>query len=851
MKSRSILKSYRRVSVMLSLLAMSAVLAVAFQGSVPAGAPAVPASSIAQELRAFGVLGSVLLIGAHPDDENSLLITYLSRGRHYRTAYLSVTRGDGGQNVLGPEFGEELGVIRTQELLAARRIDGGRQFFTRAIDFGYSKSPDETLRIWDRRQVLSDVVRVIRTFRPDVVITGSPDPSPGQHGHHIASAILGMEGFKLAGDSKTFPDQLDTLTPWQPKRILRGGGFGRGGAAENAQALRIDVGGTDPLTGESFSSISGRSRTQHKTQFGNMSGRGGGGGPSYQSFVLLGGAPATADPMDGIDTTWARIPGGSEIARITGEAVEKFDPNNPAASVHLLLTIRARVAALPSDALMDEKRLQLDKIILDCLGLTVASTVHQAEVVPGEALTLHNTVTVRSAVVPVKWQGLRAPGMAQPLQFGEALQVNQSASHDAQLKLPSDMPLSQPYWLREEPATGLYRVDNPKLIGQPGNPPALLVRFDLEIGGRQFEVTAEPLQVDSEPEKGGNADSLLATEGRKLEAVAPIALAFASEVRLFAPAAVRTIEVEVRALRAGAAGSLRLGVPAGWRVAPSTQSFRLTKVDDKAKLSFNVTAPANPATAVITAEAAVGGRRYRNARVDIHYEHIPQLLLQPIARIRAVSLDLQKRGSRVGYLPGAGDSVAGALAQMGYEVKLLTGADLTAEGLRGLDAVVIGVRAFNVRDDLAAHLPALFEYVKAGGNVLEQYNRPNGLKTDQFAPYSLRLSNDRVTDENAAVTFLAPDHPVLTTPNKISSADFEGWIQERGIYYPNQWDDRWTAILASGDPGEEPLKSGLLVAQYGEGYFVYTGLVFFRELSAGVPGAYRLFANMVSLGKEK
>jgi hypothetical protein len=516
----------------------------------------------------------------------------------------------------------------------------------------------------------------------------------------------------------------------------------------------------------------------------------------------------------------------------------------------MLLAMRARVAALPGDVLVDEKRQQLDKIILDCLGLTVASTLRQAEVVPGEMLTLRNTVTVRSAVVPVEWKGLRAPGMTQPPQFKEPLRLNQSASRDAQLKLPSDMPLSQPYWLREEAATGLHRVDNPKLIGLPENPPVLLVHFDLEIGGRLFTITTEPMQAESNPGKSGNAGSNLDTESRKLEVIAPVTLAFASEVRLFAPAAVRTVEVEVRVLRPGAAGSLRLDAPAGWQVAPSAQSFRLAKVDDKARLSFNVTAPAQPASAVITAEADVGGRRYRNARVDIHYEHIPPILLQPLVRIRAVSLDLQKRGSRVGYLPGAGDSVAGALAQMGYEVKLLTGADLTAEGLRGLDAVVIGVRAFNVRDDLAARLPALFEYVKAGGNVIEQYNRPNGLKTDQFAPYSLRLSNDRVTDENAAVTFLAPGHPALTTPNKISSADFEGWIQERGIYYPNQWDDRWTAILASGDPGEEPLKSGLLVAQYGEGYFVYTGLVFFRELSAGVPGAYRLFANLVSLGKK-
>jgi hypothetical protein len=322
------------------------------------------------------------------------------------------------------------------------------------------------------------------------------------------------------------------------------------------------------------------------------------------------------------------------------------------------------------------------------------------------------------------------------------------------------------------------------------------------------------------------------------------------EVRLFSPAATRPVAVQVKALRPDARGSLRLEAPAGWQVSPSVQPFRLARVGDKATLSFNVTAPAKPAAAFVTAQAEVNNRTYRNARVEIRYNHIPPILLHPAAHVRAVGLDMQTRGKRVGYLPGAGDSIAGALEQMGYEVKMLTGADLTVDGLRGLDAVLVGVRAFNVRDDLASHLPGLFDFVKAGGTVVEQYNRPNGLKTSQFAPYGLRLSNDRITDENAAVTFLAPNHPVLNTPNRITSDDFVGWIQERGIYYPNQWDSQWIPILASSDPGEDPLKGGLLVAQSGEGYFVYTGLVFFRELSAGVPGAYRLFANLVSLGRK-
>jgi LmbE family N-acetylglucosaminyl deacetylase len=851
MQMRSSSKSYWRLIVTLGLLAASVALTFPFQGGVPSPAPVVPATVIEQQLLEFNVLGTVLYVAAHPDDENSQLIASMARGRHYRAAYLAFTRGDGGQNVMGPEFGEELGVIRTQELLAARRIDGGRQFFTRAIDFGYSKSADETLRIWDRQQVLSDVVRVIRTFRPDVMITGaSPETAPGQHGHHTASAILALEAFKLAGDAKSFPEQLEYLAPWQPKRIFLGRG-GRGGTGESTGTLRIDVGGNDPVTGESFSSISGRSRSKHMTQFGDISGRGGGGtGPVYQSFVLAGGPAAMTDLMDGVDTTWSRIPGGAEIGKIAGQAIREFDQKIPAASVPLLLSLRSKAATLPADAIVDEKRQLLDKIILDCLELTVESAAPQAEVVPGESFTLHNTVMARSAVVPVEWKGVRTAGMTQPLQFSESLRPNQPASRDAQIRLPSDIPLSQPYWLREEAATGLYRVDNPKLIGLPENPPILPVRFDLVIGGQAFTITTEPRQTEPSAQRGANAGSSSGGTGRRLEVIAPVALAFPFEVRLFSPAATRPVSIEVRALRPDIRGSLRLEAPAGWQVSPPAQSFRLAKVGDKTTLSFNVTAPAKPAAAFVTAQAEVNNRPYRNARVEIRYDHIPPILLQPTARIRAVGLDMQTRGKRVGYLPGAGDSIAGALEQMGYEVKKLTGADFTPDALRGLDAVVVGVRAFNVRDDLASHLQGLFDYVKAGGTLVEQYNRPNGLKTDQFAPYALRLSNDRITDENAAVTFLAPNHPVLNIPNRIISDDFVGWIQERGIYYPNQWDDQWIPILACSDPGEEPLKGGLLVAQYGEGYFVYTGLVFFRELSAGVPGAYRLFANLVSLGRK-
>jgi LmbE family N-acetylglucosaminyl deacetylase len=790
-----------------------------------------------RELRGFRELGSVLYVAAHPDDENTQLIAYLARGRGYRTAYLSLTRGDGGQNVIGPEFFEELGVIRTQELLAARRLDGGRQFFSRAVDFGFSKSSAETLRIWDRKAVVSDIVRVIRTFRPDVIITRF-SPQGGGHGHHTASAILAVEAFPLAGDPKAFPDQVGDLAPWQPKRILQdGGGFGRGGGGP----LRIEIGGDDPVTGESLGTLAAKSRSMHKSQgFGNFGGRGGR-GPQMDAFTLLGGEPATKDIIDGVDTSWARVPGGAEIARLADEAVAKFDMKSPAASMPALLAIRERVASLPSDPVVLEKRRQLDRALQGCLGLVVETTVPRAEVVPGEVLHLRHSATV-AAGVPVSWIGVSYPRTRRRIDLSSIDFINLKAggrtTRDVDQTLPADAPLGQPYWLREEHSVGLFRVEPATLIGRPENPPAFLVVYHFMVGGQTLEIDDVPVQA---AENG--------QPPRRLDVIAPVSLRPLSGVRLFAPVAERRVEVEITAARDGAAGTLDLKAPDGWTVTPASRPFRLATAGESARLTFTVKAPSAPGTAALTAEARVGDRTWSTGRVVIRHEHIPVQLLQPPARLKAVALDLATRGRRVGYLPGAGDRVAEGLEEMGYEVVRLAGADLNREKLAGLDAVVIGVRAYNVRDDLAAHLPALFAYVEGGGTVVAQYNRPNGLKTSRIAPYDLRLSDARITDENAPVTFLALDHPALSTPNKIAASDMEGWVQERGIYFPTQWGSPFTPILASGDPGEAPLKGGLLVAKHGRGHFVYTGLVFFRQLPAGVPGAYRLFANLVSLGK--
>lgn len=816
---------------------------------------AVPDSpkAIAQELRRFNELGSVLHVAAHPDDENRPLLAFLSRGRGLRTAYLSINRGDGGQNEIGPEFGEKLGVARTQELLAGRRIDGARQFFTRAIDFGYSKSMDEALAIWDRKEVLGDVVRIIRTFRPDVIITRfAPVAQPGNHGHHNASAFLALEAFKISGDPKAYPEQIaEGLAPWQPKRILQnGGGGGRGGAAPaSGDVLRIEAGGSDVVTGEAFTAIAARTSAMHKTQgVGGGFGGGAGGGPRQESFIFLDGEPATKDILDGVDATWRRFSGGAEIGKMTDEVIAQFKAEDPAASVPALLAIRAKLAGVAKgDPVANDKRAQLDRILQACLGLSVETTVPQAEVVPGEMIQMHHSMSVKAAI-PVKWTGLRFPAAGGTNDFtstgSEALKT---AERDVSILLPKQTPVSQPYWLREEGTPGMYHVDNPAMIGRPENPSAFPVEYVFEVGGQNLVVVTEPVQlVAGAPE---------AQRKRPLTVIPPVSLDFPFEVALFAPGATKQVEVEVTAARNGVTGDVRLDAAQGWKVSPASRPFQLAKVGDKARFTFSVVAPAQPAAAEFTAVATVGGTRFNNGRYEISYAHLPLQLLQSPARLKVAAFDFAIRGQNIGYLPGAGDSVAENLEEMGYRVRQLSGADLTAEKLKGLDAVVIGVRAFNERADFAANLPGLLAYVEAGGTVIAQYNRPNGLRTQQLGPYPLSIQGPapqlRVTDENAPVIFRLPDHPALTTPNKLAAADFNGWVQERGAYFPGTWDkEHYDAPLAMSDPGEKQPDSSLLVAKYGKGYYVYTGLGFFRQLPAGVPGAYRLFANLVSLGKE-
>ena len=813
-----------------------ALLAGLLLANVAPAAP-LPAGDILHELQSFRVTGSVLYVAAHPDDENNRLLPFLARGRNLRTAYLSLTRGDGGQDLIGPQLGAELGVIRTQELLAARRIDGATQYFTRARDFGFSKDSAGTLLLWDRQQVLADIVRVIRTFRPDVVITRFSLIPGGTHGHHTASAILALEAFKLAGDPTAFPEQLATLSPWQPKRILWNS-FNRAnfGPDTTPGVIRLEAGGFDPLQGESFGEIGARGRSMHKSQ---GEGRLGLRGSAIETFQLLAGEPASTDLMDGVDTTWARFLGGADIGKLSGEVIAHFNSLDPSASVPALLEIRSKLAALPADPLVAEKRTQLDRILQGCLGLFVETTMPTAQVVPGESLKLKHTVIVRTAV-PVRWLGVRGPTGelgGPPL----ALAPNVSSSLESTPVLSSHTPLTHPYWLQEESSEGMFRVEDQSLIGRPENPPVFPLLQVFEVGGQQLVIPDGPVQVISDPVRGELR--------RPLEVIAPVEVNWGQSLELFAPGTSKTVTVELTAARGDVAGQLSLDSPADWQVSPTVLDFHLGAVGERAKFSFTVTAPAKLGSAVITAKTTVAERHYHRSKSEIRYDHIPVQLLQWSAQLKAVSLELATRGHAVGYLAGAGDAVPESLMRMGYAVTALSAADLTPEKLARFDAVVLGVRAFNTHDDLAPRLPALFAYAEQGGTVIVQYNTVNGLRSPKLAPFDLKLSDDRVTIASAPVTLLAPSHPALAGPNQIGEADFSGWAQERARYVPRTWGEAFVPLLASGDPGEKPLNGTLLVARSGKGYFVYTSLSFFRELPAGVPGAYRLFANLLSLGK--
>ena len=780
-------------------------------------------------LEKLSVTGSVLMIAAHPDDENTAFLAYLARGRKVQTGYLSLTRGEGGQNVIGSEQGRVLGQIRTQELLAARRIDGAEQFFSRAVDFGFSKTAEETLAKWDREAVLGDVVRVIRQFRPDVIVLRFSGTPRDGHGQHQASAILGREAFAAAADPKRFPEQLSEVQPWQAKRLMWNV-FAftpqqQAEAAKMPNRIEVDTGAYDALLGYSYEEIAGISRSQHRSQAMGAPERR---GSSKQSFVLVTGEAATKDLLEGVDTSWGRVADAPGVGALLARAATVFRPREPGAALALLAQARPLIAR-SRDAIARRKLIELDEAIALVANVWVDATASRATASPGESVKISAQVIERSGI-PVTLQSVGLEGGAS-VELKKRVEDNILFTHSLDWVATS----ADPKWP----------------VQSPEPHPPVSCRFLIQVAGQQIELVR--------PVHYRYVDRVRGELTRAFVVVPPVSVRLAETAVLFPTSAPREVVVEVHGFAANTSGEVFLAIPgSGWKVTPVSQPFRLQAAGEQAALSFQVTPPRDAAVLKARAVARVQGQEYAKALTTIDYPHIPETILIEEPQSTLARADVAIRAKKVGYVNGAGDEVAGALRQMGCDVSVITADELARGDLHGYDAIVTGVRTYNVREDVRANEQRLLDYVSAGGTLVVQYNVLEGgavgndpTKLGRLGPYPLTLGKDRVTVEESPIEFLKSSSPVLSSPNKISNADFVGWVQEQGLYYPSAWDSKYETVLASNDPGEKTLTSGILWTRFGKGAYAYTSLSFFRQLPAGVPGAYRLFANLLSLGKVK
>ncbi len=804
-------------------------------------------SQIYDAVQKLNVLGSVLYVAAHPDDENTRLIAYMANEAKARTAYLSLTRGDGGQNLIGPEIRELLGVIRTQELLAARRVDGGEQLFSRANDFGYSKHPNETLEIWNKDEVLADVVWAIRTFKPDVIINRFDHRTPGTtHGHHTTSAMLSHEAFDLSNDPTKYSSQLELTEIWQPKRLFFNTSWWFYGSrekfekADKRNMLNFDIGVYYPTRGMSNNEVAALASSQHLCQgFGRLSQR----GTQEEYIEFLKGEPldGTNNIFAGIDTSWNRIEGGKAIGNILNTIEANFNFINPAAHLPQLLEAYKLLQNVKDEHWKNVKTKELKTIIEACTGLYLEASANTPNAAPNSEVTLKIEALNRSnATINLVSYNLSTieNGISKDMEMAE----NKRLNFEENIAIPFDMSYTAPYWLNKQSTLGMYSVKEQNLIGLPETPRAVYVDFNLNIEGTPITITKPVIYRYSKPDKGELY--------RPFEIVPEVSASISDKVFIFENDQQKEIEITVKAGRDAVEGFVKMAYPNDWTVYPAKQKIEIANKGDVQKLVFTVIPPKGQSEGLITPMVNINDKYYTDELVEIDYEHIPyQTVLVP-SESKVVRLNIEKRGENIGYIEGAGDVVPESLRQIGYNVTVIKPEQISAENLQNFDAVVVGIRAYNILDELKFKQKYLLDYVYEGGNLIIQYNTNRRLKTDNISPFHLKLSRDRVTDENATVNILDANHPILNFPNKIGPEDFEGWVQERGLYFPNEWSEEFTPLFSMNDKGESSKEGSLLIAQYGKGNYIYSGLSFFRQFPAGVSGAYRLFINMLSAGKE-
>ncbi len=795
-----------------------------------------------QALRKLNVLGSVLYIAAHPDDENTRLISYLSKDRLYRTGYLSMTRGDGGQNLIGDEQGIELGLIRTQELLAARRVDGGEQFFTRAYDFGYSKTAAETFAKWDKEKILGDVVWVIRKLQPDIIINRFPETGEGGHGHHTASGILANEAFAAAADPSRFPEQLKYVAVWQAKRVLWNTfNFGGNNTTRDDQ-FKLDVGGYNPLLGKSYGEISAEGRSQHKSQgFGVPASR----GEALEYFKATKGDQPVSDLMDGVDLTWNKEQEGEAVKRIIDSLTTSFDFLQPEKSVKGLVTLYQKLMGMRPGYWRDVKLRETQQLIEQCSGLFMDVTTTEQFAVQTDSLRVNFTFNNRLGA-DISLEKVIAAGFDTSL--SRSLTKNRNLSFSKTVYIGAERPITQPYWLEKKMEEGYYNVSDQQKIGQADVDPSLQAVVQVRAYGVSLNFLKPVKYKFTDPVKGELYQPLVV--------IPPVLISPDENVKISKDGnnfeGVLNMTGKKKGFRTFI-NDVGREQPDNVKVQYTPDKLVFEERNKSIPVSYSI--QANRDNEYHFAVDANNGRKdlYQVGMKEVKYDHIPYINYFILASVTNKKLDLKTHGKKIGYITGAGDKVPEALEQMGFEVTLLGKKELSKNKLSDFDAIITGVRAYNTHDWMNNYYEKLMKYVHEGGNLIVQYNTSSNLGPvrAKIGPNPFTITRTRVTDENAEVTLLKPEHPAFNFPNKITDEDFKGWIQERSIYHGSDTTGKFEKLISMADPGEKPDEGSLLVTKHGKGWFTYTGLVFFRELPAGVPGAYRLMANLIALNKKK
>ncbi len=798
-------------------------------------------AEIVEHLKKLGVLGSVLYVAAHPDDENTRLITALSKEKHLRTAYVSLTRGDGGQNLIGSELDEFLGTIRTNELMRAREIDGGIQFFTTANDFGYSKTAEETFTIWDKDAVLLDLVRVVRTFKPDVIISRFDLNSTGKtHGHHTASAILAKDAFDHSANPLFHRSDLQNLEPFKVQRLFFNtswffwGSREKFEAADKSKLYTLEVGNYLPAYGQSTTEIAALSRSMHKSQgFGINSSR----GSMIEYFDRLDQSKETShsSPFDGLDFSWSRLDGGGNIDMLIQEVIRTFNYDQPHLSIPQLQKVENYIDELRSSYWKIIKLAEVRQIIFECAGLFCESYTDRHIISPGAEIRITHEFILRNPIEGVLNSIHILPEIVDT-SFDIKLKTNTGINWSKQIQIPITTTLSSPFWLWNGRENAAYRVDDSNLNIVPTTPKSIQSSFTFTINNRKYSIIKPVIYKNDDP--------VLGEVKQPLDILPSVLCTDFDPVVILNSLEKKTIHLRLTSSMDNQRGTIQLKSKNNIHVHPNEITFYIKNAGDIFDANFQIsTAEIN--NSITELDAEINNTKLFTHHV-IRYAHIPwQNVLIP-TRIKVSSIDLKIKNKRISYIEGAGDFTDEALLKCGYKLSYVKADDILNINKKNTDVVIFGVRALNTQESLKNVQASLYKFMNEGGRVIFQYNTTADLVTNEFAPSSLKISRDRVTNEKSKVRIIHPNHPILQTPNKITEKDFEHWVQERGLYFPNPYDSSYTELIAMSDPGDKELTSGILYKKIGKGGFIYTPLSWFRQLPAGVPGAFRLFSNLIS-----